>query len=83
VGFAAETDETSAQLLARGRTKLAAKGCDLLVVNRVGDGVGFEVDSNAAMILAAGPPGSEMEVPATSKDLLAHAVWDAVVARLT
>jgi phosphopantothenoylcysteine decarboxylase/phosphopantothenate--cysteine ligase len=97
VGFAAETDETPAQLLARGRDKLAAKGCDLLVLNRVGDGVGFEVDENAAMILArphpsatseprrgaaAADPATEIEVPATSKDLLAHAVWDAVVARL-
>ncbi len=32
VGFAAETDD----VLRNGRVKLAAKGCDLLVVNRVG-----------------------------------------------
>ena len=38
VGFAAETD-TSEQA---ARAKLARKGCDLLVVNPVGDGLGFE-----------------------------------------
>ena len=72
VGFAAETDD----LLAHAHRKLAAKGCDLLVVNRVGDGVGFEVDRNAAIILTAA--GGAMDIPETSKDLLSHAVWDAV-----
>ena len=43
VGFAAETGDADADWLAHGRAKLAAKGCDLLVVNRVGDGLGFEV----------------------------------------
>src|SRR5581483_9750266 len=33
VGFAAETDD----VLANGRAKLARKGCDLLVVNEVGE----------------------------------------------
>ncbi len=74
VGFAAETDD----VLAHGRAKLAAKGCDILVVNQVGDGVAFEVDRNAATILTA---THETEVPLTAKDLLAHAVWDCVVAQ--
>ena len=76
VGFAAETDD----VLANGRAKLARKGCDLLVVNEVGDGVAFEVDDNAAVVLGA--DGSETEIPHGSKDTLAHAVWDLVVARL-
>ena len=75
-GFAAETDD----VLANGRAKLARKGCDLLVVNRVGDGVGFEAEENEAVILAAG--GGETEVPFASKDAVADAVWDAVAARL-
>ena len=37
VGFGAETGD----LLANGRAKLTAKGCDLLVVNQVGGGLGF------------------------------------------
>jgi phosphopantothenoylcysteine decarboxylase/phosphopantothenate--cysteine ligase len=77
VGFAAETDD----VLTNGRAKLARKGCDLLVVNRVGDGVGFEVETNAAVILGA--DGSTVDVPLGSKDALAHAVWDAVVPRLS
>jgi phosphopantothenoylcysteine decarboxylase/phosphopantothenate--cysteine ligase len=80
VGFAAETDD----VLAHGAAKLARKGADLLVVNRVGaedeTGTGFDTDDNAATILGA--DGSSVEVPRTSKDLLAHALLDAVVARL-
>jgi phosphopantothenoylcysteine decarboxylase/phosphopantothenate--cysteine ligase len=76
VGFAAETDDA----LANGRDKLARKGCDLLVVNEVGEGVAFEVDDNAAVVLGA--DGSVTEVPFGTKDALAHAVWDLVAARL-
>jgi phosphopantothenoylcysteine decarboxylase/phosphopantothenate--cysteine ligase len=77
VGFAAETDDA----LANGRAKLARKGCDLLVVNEVGEQLGFEVGDNAAVILGA--DGSETVVPHGPKDLLAHVVWDLVVTRLT
>jgi hypothetical protein len=42
VGFAAETGDASGDVLAHGRAKLARKGCDLLVVNDVSDGRGFE-----------------------------------------
>jgi phosphopantothenoylcysteine decarboxylase/phosphopantothenate--cysteine ligase len=76
VGFAAETDDA----LVNGRAKLASKGCDLLVVNEVGDGRGFESADNAAVILAA--DGAETAVPLVAKEALADAVWDAVVARL-
>jgi len=76
VGFAAETDDP----VEHGREKLARKGCDLIVINQVGEGVGFEVETNAAVIL--GSDGSRVDVPLGSKDALAHAVWDAVVARL-
>jgi phosphopantothenoylcysteine decarboxylase/phosphopantothenate--cysteine ligase len=80
VGFAAETGDSHADWLAHGRTKLAAKGCDLLVVNRVGDGLGFEVPDNAAVVLA--PDGAQTEVPLGPKEDLADVVWDLVVARL-
>ena len=72
VGFAAETDDVAKH----GAAKLAAKGCDLLVVNEVGDGKGFEVLHNAATILSRSGPS--VEIPHTSKDLLAHAIWDTV-----
>jgi phosphopantothenoylcysteine decarboxylase / phosphopantothenate---cysteine ligase len=76
VGFAAETDD----VLEHGRAKLAAKRCDLLVVNEVGHGRAFDTPDNAAVILGA--DGSAVEVPLSSKDAVAHAVWDAVASRL-
>ncbi|SFD05989.1 phosphopantothenoylcysteine decarboxylase / phosphopantothenate--cysteine ligase [Streptomyces aidingensis] len=75
VGFAAETDD----VLANGRAKLARKGCDLLVVNRVGEGLAFGTEENEAVILDA--RGPETVVPRGPKDELADRVWDAVVAR--
>ncbi|PRX96971.1 bifunctional phosphopantothenoylcysteine decarboxylase/phosphopantothenate--cysteine ligase CoaBC [Allonocardiopsis opalescens] len=76
VGFAAETDD----VLANGRAKLARKGCDLLVVNQVGDGRAFGTPDNEAVVLA--PDGSSVPVPHGSKESVADAVWDAVAARL-
>src|SRR3954454_5273266 len=77
VGFAAETDDA----LTNGRAKLAAKRCDLLVVNEVGEGRAFDTPDNAAVVLGA--DGSATEVPLGSKDALSDVVWDLVVARLT
>jgi len=75
-GFAAETSN----LAENGRAKLAAKGCDLLVVNQVGAGLAFGTSDNAAVILAA--DGAVTEVPRGPKEVLADAVWDMVLARL-
>ncbi|MEV1007000.1 bifunctional phosphopantothenoylcysteine decarboxylase/phosphopantothenate--cysteine ligase CoaBC [Streptomyces sp. NPDC049881] len=72
-GFAAETED----VLANGRAKLARKGCDLLVVNRVGDGLAFGTEENEAVIVEAG--GTETPVPHGPKEELADRVWDAVV----
>src|SRR5438270_5992238 len=76
VGFAAETDD----VLANGRRKLTGKGCDLLVVNEVGPDRAFDTPDNAVVILDT--DGGAVEVPLSSKDAVAHAVWDAVAARL-
>ena len=46
VGFAAETGDANGDVLFHARAKLQRKGCDLLVVNAVGDGRAFEVDNN-------------------------------------
>ncbi|MGK5547403.1 bifunctional phosphopantothenoylcysteine decarboxylase/phosphopantothenate--cysteine ligase CoaBC [Streptomyces sp. URMC 127] len=75
VGFAAETDD----VLANGRAKLARKGCDLLVVNEVGERKTFGSEANEAVVLA--PDGSETPVPYGPKDDLADTVWDLVVRR--
>jgi phosphopantothenoylcysteine decarboxylase/phosphopantothenate--cysteine ligase len=76
VGFAAETHD----VLEHGRQKLARKGCDLLVVNQVGESLTFGAPDNAAVILAA--DGTSVEVPRGSKEALADVVWDLVVPRL-
>ncbi|WP_246090648.1 bifunctional phosphopantothenoylcysteine decarboxylase/phosphopantothenate--cysteine ligase CoaBC [Nonomuraea deserti] len=77
VGFAAETHD----VLANGQAKLARKGCDLLVVNQVGEGRAFGTSDNAATVLVAG--GDPVEVPLGPKEDLADAVWDLVAARLS
>ena len=76
VGFAAETDH----VLEHGRAKLAAKGCDLLVVNQVGGGLAFGTADNEAVVLGA--DGTETPVPRGPKEVLADVVWDLVAARL-
>jgi phosphopantothenoylcysteine decarboxylase / phosphopantothenate---cysteine ligase len=76
VGFAAETD-TSQQA---ARAKLARKGCDLLVVNPVGNGLGFGTPDNEAVVFAA--DGTVTPVPRGPKEALADVVWDLVVANL-
>ncbi|WP_017975981.1 bifunctional phosphopantothenoylcysteine decarboxylase/phosphopantothenate--cysteine ligase CoaBC [Actinopolyspora halophila] len=76
-GFAAETGDPDTTVLQYGRTKLASKACDLLVVNAVGDGRAFEVEDNAGWVLAAS--GTQRPVPYGAKSLLASRVWDAVV----
>lgn len=53
VGFAAETVENEAELLERGRRKLARKGTDLLAVNAVGWSEGFEAAENTLHVLGA------------------------------
>ncbi|MGW2636695.1 bifunctional phosphopantothenoylcysteine decarboxylase/phosphopantothenate--cysteine ligase CoaBC [Streptomyces sp. NPDC001348] len=76
VGFAAETDD----VLANGRRKLARKGCDLLVVNEVGERKTFGSEENEAVVLGA--DGSETPVPRGPKEALAEIVWDLVAGRL-
>jgi phosphopantothenoylcysteine decarboxylase/phosphopantothenate--cysteine ligase len=51
VGFAAETEPDDDALLERGRAKIARKGCDYLVLNRVGWNEGFATDTNTVIVL--------------------------------
>ena len=51
VGFAAETEADSAAMLALGRAKIARKGCDYLVLNRVGWSKGIATESNDVVVL--------------------------------
>ena len=84
VGFAAETGDDAGSVLEHGLAKLVRKGCDLLVVNEVGETghpTGFEGDENAATVLGA--DGTSYDVPLGTKDALADIVWDLVAARLS
>ena len=76
VGFAAETELD----LDGSRAKLARKGCDLLVVNRVGNGLAFGTSDNEAVVLGA--DGSQTHIARAAKEVLADAVWDLVASRL-
>ena len=77
VGFAAETDPD----LDMARAKLARKGCDLLVVNQVGNGRGFGAGDNEWVVLDE--QGTVTGIPRQSKDALADHVLALVAARLT
>ncbi|MFD4428599.1 bifunctional phosphopantothenoylcysteine decarboxylase/phosphopantothenate--cysteine ligase CoaBC [Nocardia sp. NPDC058497] len=77
VGFAAETGDDNGDVLTHARAKLARKGCDLLVVNAVGEGKAFEVDTNDGWLLGA--DGTEQALDHGSKALLASWVLDALV----
>ncbi|WP_448629413.1 bifunctional phosphopantothenoylcysteine decarboxylase/phosphopantothenate--cysteine ligase CoaBC [Cellulomonas soli] len=78
VGFAAETGDADGSVLEHGRAKARRKGADLLVVNAVGDGRGFGAEVNEVTVLDAA--GEVVATAEGTKDQVAHAVWDAVVA---
>ncbi len=80
VGFAAETGDAQGDVLFHARSKLARKGCDLLVVNAVGEGRAFEVDSNDGWLLGA--DGTEAALEHGSKTLMASRIVDAIAAFL-
>lgn len=76
IGFAAETEADDAQLLELGRAKIARKGCDYLVVNRVGWTEGFATERNTVVVLdrngatVAEASGSKQSVADRILDLL-------------
>ena len=73
VAFAAETGDVEAH----ARLKLASKGADVVVANRVGaEGTGFDSDTNDAIIVTE--QGSEA-LPRLDKTALAVVIWDRIV----
>ncbi len=77
VGFAAETGDGAGDVLQHARAKLQRKGCDLLVVNAVGEGKAFGTEDNAGWLLSA--DGSERPIELGPKARMASEIWDAVV----
>jgi phosphopantothenoylcysteine decarboxylase/phosphopantothenate--cysteine ligase len=78
VGFAAETEDDDDRLLEIGRAKLRRKGCDLLVINRVGWSTGFASDSNDVVIVDRA--GDIVMRASGSKVSVADRILDAVAA---
>lgn len=68
VGFAAETDN----VIDYARRKLEEKNCDMIVANRVGDGVGFEAETNEVSLVMRG--GDVVEVPRAPKREIADRI---------
>jgi phosphopantothenoylcysteine decarboxylase/phosphopantothenate--cysteine ligase len=77
VGFAAETGDDAADVLEHGRRKARRKGADLLAVNAVGPGLGFGTLDNEVTVLDAS--GDVVGQASGSKDVVADALWDAVL----
>ena len=80
VGFAAETEPDDAKLQQLGAAKVARKGADLLVVNRVGWNEGFATEGNTVIVLnrtgdiVGEASGSKRSVADRVLDLLPHSI---------
>ena len=73
IGFAAETEN----LLPEARRKLAAKNCDMVVANLVGqEGTGFESDENEVVLAMRG--GDSVSLPRASKRHVADQILDQI-----
>jgi phosphopantothenoylcysteine decarboxylase/phosphopantothenate--cysteine ligase len=71
VGFAAETEE----LTANAQKKLREKNLDMVVANNIAEaGSGFDGDTNAATIVDR--TGAARSLPLMSKDELADRIYD-------
>ncbi|XAS69351.1 bifunctional phosphopantothenoylcysteine decarboxylase/phosphopantothenate synthase [Micrococcaceae bacterium Sec5.7] len=81
VGFAAETGDAQGDVLEYATAKLQRKGCDLLVLNHVGQGKVFGQDNNSVIILSRS--GSEPQSASGSKQDVAAAVIDRISSELS
>lgn len=76
VGFAAETEN----LIENAREKLRRKGLDLCVANLVGNGAGFDAETNRVSLIDR--DGRADELPELPKTAVADAILDRVAALL-
>ncbi|MGV8875925.1 MAG: bifunctional phosphopantothenoylcysteine decarboxylase/phosphopantothenate--cysteine ligase CoaBC [Rhodoglobus sp.] len=78
VGFAAETESDDDTLLQLGREKVTRKGCDFLVINRVGWNQGFAEDNNTIILI--NQRGDRVGEASGTKLSVAHRILDHVSA---
>ncbi|GAB3617476.1 bifunctional phosphopantothenoylcysteine decarboxylase/phosphopantothenate--cysteine ligase CoaBC [Okibacterium endophyticum] len=76
VGFAAETVADDDEMLEIARRKLERKGCDALVLNRVGGGEGFGAERNTVIMLSRG--GDIVMKASGDKVSVAHRILDSL-----
>ncbi len=74
VGFAAETE----QVMEYAQDKLHRKNLDMIAANKVGEGIGFDVDENALHVFW--PQGSQ-KLPLASKTQLARDLMTLIIER--
>lgn len=74
VGFAAETEN----LHDNAKQKLKSKNLDMIAANRVGDGLGFDVEENALEVFW---PGGTQSLGTAPKENLARQLMEIIVAR--
>jgi len=77
IGFAAETEPDDATLLDLARAKVARKGSDFLIVNRVGWTEGFATEGNTVVMLNAS--GDRVGEASGSKQSVADRILDLLV----
>lgn len=77
VGFAAETENDPDRQLELGRAKIARKGADYLVLNRVGWHEGFATEGNTVVVLSA--RGDIVTEASGTKAEVAHRILDVLV----
>ena len=80
VGFAAETDSKSENLVKLGTEKLRSKSLDLMYVNNVTDGAIFGSDLTQGIIIDSNE--RNIEIPEISKDTLSDILLDQLVSKL-
>jgi phosphopantothenoylcysteine decarboxylase / phosphopantothenate---cysteine ligase len=78
VGFAAETE----RVIDNGRSKLTAKGLDLIIVNDVSQpGIGMGADDNEVTVIDR--DGGSQSIERASKTVVAEAIVDIIARRLS
>ena len=77
IGFAAETEQQRDALVELGRAKIARKGADYLVLNRVGWTEGFATDGNAVIVLDSA--GAIVSEASGSKASVADRILDLLI----
>ena len=80
VGFAAETDSKSENLVKLGTEKLRSKSLDLMYVNNVTDGAIFGSDLTQGIIIDSNE--KNIDIPEISKDTLSDILLDQLVSKL-